>query len=152
MNVKTSVCCLFIGLVMLATDCRAQPIFVKETDTPIALHYAQILKDYAAFITSKLGGQESLVGATQVYFNRLGYRVVSIRIQHEMQPGINESWRAANTKLAVLPRIICTLSAGGSTVKLYDQGDDFILLQNNTGDSLANPGLYVAVGITHQWK
>ncbi len=152
MKVKTSVCCLFIGLIMLATDCHAQPVFVKETDTPIALHYAQILKDYGAFITPKLGGPESLVDATQAYFNRLGYRVVSIRIQHVPQPGVNESWRAANTKLAVLPRMICTLSATGATVQLYDQGDDFILLQTEMGDSSVKARLYVAIGITHQWK
>lgn len=137
---------------MLAADCHAQPVFVKETDTPIALHYAQILKDYVVFITPKLGERENLIESTQAYFGRLGYRVVSIHIHKVTSPKVDESWKIPNSKLAVLPRMICSLSAAGATVQLYDQGDDFILLQNYTGDSSVHPGLFVAVGMTHRWE
>jgi hypothetical protein len=137
---------------MLAVNCHAQPVFVKETDTPIALHYAHILKEYVTFILPKLGGRVNLVESTQAYFDRLGYRVVSIHIQKVTSPKVDESWKIPNAKLAVLPRMVCSQSAAGATIQLYDQGDDFILLQNYVGDLSVNPGLFIVVGITHRWE
>jgi hypothetical protein len=137
---------------MLPPVCYAQSLLVKETNTPIALHYERILKDYIAFITPKMDTKEDLIKISRGFLEKLGYRVVTISIEKTTEPKISESWKKPDSKLAVLPRMICYLSAKGATVQLYDQGDDYVLIQNHADKRSINPGLFVTVGITHQWK
>jgi len=55
MNVKTIAGSLFLMIAfMMSVHAYAQPTLVKETNTPIALHYANILKGYITFIKPNL--------------------------------------------------------------------------------------------------
>lgn len=152
MSMKTLASSLLIGISMLVANCYAQPAFVEETNTPIALHYAGILKEYVSFILPKLGSNENLLDTSKEYFNKMGYRVVTISIEKTTPPKTSASWKIPHSKLAVLPRMICYLSQSGATVQLHDQGDDYILLHNHTDNVSINPGLFISVGITHQWE
>jgi len=143
---------LLAVLVMFPAVCCAQPLLVKETNTPIALHYDRILKDYIAFIAPKLNTEENVIAVTKQYFENQSYRVIKISIAKTTEPKMSKSWKIANTKLAVLPRMICSLSESGATVQLSDQGDDYVLLKNHIDNVSINPGLFVTIGITHQWK
>jgi hypothetical protein len=148
--------CGAVGILLFAaiTGGRgyAQPPVVRETDTPIARHYAKILNDYSAFIKPNLGGKEDLEKLSHGYFDRLGYRLIAVSIRHTVEPKISKSWKIPGSKLAVLPRITCYVSANGSTVEFYDQGDDYIRIQNSIEGTPADPGLYLSIGITHRWK
>jgi hypothetical protein len=152
MNIKTLSFSVLLALMMFPVICRAQPLVVKETNTPIALHYEGILKDYLAFVTPKINTEENLIAITKKYFEKLKYRVVTISIEKTTEPKFSKSWKKPNSKLAVLPRMICYLSANGATLQLYDQGDDYILIKNHIDETSINPGLFVTVGITHQWQ
>ncbi|HOI74634.1 MAG TPA: hypothetical protein PLO63_10840 [Syntrophales bacterium] len=130
----------------------AQPLFVRESDTPIALHYARIMNDYIAFIEPKLAGKEDPATLSRAYFERLGYRLIAVSIRTTREPRVSRSWKIPGSKLAVLPRTTCYVSASGATVELYDQGDDYVRIQNFTDGAPGEPGLYVSIGITHRWK
>jgi hypothetical protein len=142
---------LFMFLIFICGTCQAQ---VTETNTPIAMHYADILKNYMAFIKPRLATKQDLVKISKDYFDSLGYRLITIRIESTVQPKMTKSWKIPNCKLAVLPRVTCYLSSNGSNVDLRDQGDDYILIQNFDYDGRisGDPGLSVSVGITHQWE
>jgi hypothetical protein len=152
MNIKTLSFSVLLALMMFPVICRAQPIVVKETNTPIALHYERILKDYIAFITPKINTKENLIAVSKKYFEKLMYRVVTISIEKTTEPKFSKSWKKPNSKLAVLPRMICYLSSDSATLQLYDQGDDYILIKNHMDDISITPGLFITVGITHQWE
>jgi len=130
----------------------AQPSLVRESDTPIALHYARIMNDYIAFIEPRLDAKEDPVTLSRAYFERLGYRLIAVSIRTTREPRVSRSWKTPGSKLAVLPRTTCYVSAAGATVELYDQGDDYVRIQNFTEGASANPGVYVSIGITHRWK
>lgn len=137
---------------MFPAVCWAQPLTVQETNTPVALHYERILKDYIAFVTPRVNTGEDLVEVSRAYFEKLGYRLVTVSIEKTREPKFSASWKRPGSKLAVLPRMTCRLSAEGATVQLYDQGDDYVLIRNHSDGVSINPGLYVTVGITHQWE
>jgi hypothetical protein len=151
---KTTAFSLFLCLIFMSGTCHAQIEGVKETNTPIALHYADILKNYIKFIKPKVATKEDLVKISKAYFDSLGYRLITIRIESAVQPKISKSWKIPNCKLAVLPRITCYLSSSGSNVELRDQGDDYVLIQNYDSQSgiSGDPGLSISVGITHEWE
>lgn len=150
---KIIACSLFvIILVTMGVSAHAQPLFVKETNTPIALHYANILKDYIAFIKPKLNTKDDLIEISKAYFEKLGYRVITISISTTIPPRIHQSWKIPHSKLAVLPRMICSVSNNESTIQLHDQGDDYVLIQNYVDQTSNDPGLFISVGLTHQWK
>ncbi|MFZ5570213.1 MAG: hypothetical protein ACOZF0_07405 [Thermodesulfobacteriota bacterium] len=152
MNLSRSIPCVLIGLILLARESPAQPMVVKETNTPIALHYGEILKGYLAFIQPKMDTDEELIEASKAYFNGMKFRLVKLSIEQAGRPGQSISWKIPHSKMAVLPRITCSLSPSGATVELYDQGDDYILLQHHTDKGAPRPGLFISVGITHGWK
>jgi hypothetical protein len=54
---------------------------------------------------------------------------------------VSRSWKIPGSKLAVLPRTTCYFSASGATVEMYDQGDDYVRIQNFT-DGHPRTGLY----------
>ncbi len=56
------------------------------------------------------------------------------------------------SKLAVLPRLTCWLSADSATVELYDQGDDYVLLRNRSVGISVDGDLFVSVGIAQHRK
>jgi hypothetical protein len=130
----------------------AQPVMIKESNTPIALHYAGILQDYIAFIKPKLHPKADLISITKTYFDSKDYRVVTISIHSDGPPKIDQSWKPPHTKLAVLPRMSCWVLPTESIVELYDQGDDYVMLHNHMGETESDPNLRVSVGITHMWK
>ncbi len=130
----------------------AQPPLVRESDTPIALHYARIMNDYIAFIEPRLAGKEDPATLSRAYFERLGYRLIAVSIRTTREPRVSRSWKIPGSKLAVLPRTTCYVSASGATVEMYDQGDDYVRIQNFTDGAPGEPGLYVSIGITHRWK
>jgi hypothetical protein len=152
MRRKTVSCIILVSFLLMPAVCLARQLFVEETDTPIALHYGGILKDYIAFIAPMLDTGGAVIEASRGYFERLGYRVVRISIEKTTTPKLSVSWKKPHTKLAVAPRMVCSLSAGGTTVRLHDQGDDYVLLQNHGDGTSIHPGLFVTVGITHQWE
>lgn len=151
-----STVCVAVSILSFATimggRVHAQPLTVRETDTPIARHYAKILDDYSAFIKPRLAGKGDLVKISLAYFDRLGYRLIAVSIRNTVEPKVSRTWKIPGVKLAVLPRITCFVSANGSTVEFYDQGDDYVRIQNFTDGSSGAPELYLSVGITHRWK
>lgn len=150
---KNIFCCVFLLIIFITcVNIYAQPGPVRETNTPIVLHYADILKDYIAFIKPHLDAKNDLVMLSKKYFDRLAYRVVKISITTTVPPKINQSWKLPHSKMAVLPRMVCYVNKDGAMVSLYDQGDDYVLIQNFTGQVSSDPGLFVSVGVTHQWK
>jgi hypothetical protein len=48
--------------------------------------------------------------------------------------------------------MICHVSKNESTIELHDQGDDYVLIQNYVDQTSIEPGLFISVGLTHQWK
>lgn len=149
---KTILYSLLLVFFALSTDVHSEMIIIKETNTPIALHYAGILQDYISFIKPKLHPKADLISITKDYFNSKGYRVVTISIHSTTSPKLNQSWKPPHTKLAVLPRMICRVLPNEATVELFDQGDEFVLIQNHTGQPSADTDLLVSIGITHMWK
>lgn len=145
--------CAFLFIIFITCiNVYAQPGSVRETNTPIALHYAGILKDYIAFIKPHLNAKNDLVMLSKEYFDQLTYRVVKISITTTVPPKINQSWKLPHSKMAVLPRMVCYVNKDGATVSLYDQGDDYVLIQNYIGQVSNDLGLFVSIGLTHQWK
>lgn len=143
---------LLLLAVFLGGGAHAQPPFVRETNTPIALHYAKILNDYMIFIEPRLGAKEDLVKISREYFDRLGYRLILVTVHSTVKPKVSKSWKIPGSKLAVLPRMTCYTGAAGPTVELHDQGDDYVRIQNFADGTASGPGVYVAVGITHRWE
>ena len=151
MKTITGILLLIIAVIM-SVPCHAQPTMVKETNTPIALHYASILKEYITFIKPNLDTRNDLIKISKEYFDTLGYRVVRISIRTDTPPNIHQSWKIPHSKLAVLPRMVCYVSDNESTIVLYDQGDDYILIQNFSDQKSNDPGLFISVGLTHRWQ
>jgi len=153
MNVKTIAGSLFLMIAfMMSVHAYAQPTLVKETNTPIALHYANILKGYITFIKPNLNTKNDLIKLSKEYFDQLGYRVVTISIEATLPPRIHQAWKKPHSKLAVLPRLTCYVSKNESTITLHDQGDDYVLIQNHAGQTSNDPGLFISVGLTHRWE
>lgn len=153
MNMKTIICSLslMIALIMSA-HVYAQPTSVRETNTPIALHYANILKGYITFIKPNINTKNDLIKLSKEYFDHLGYRVVTISIKSTIPPKIHQSWKIPHSKMAVLPRMVCYVNNNEAMISLYDQGDDYILIQNYTDQVSNDQGLFISVGLTHKWK
>src|SRR5512145_1164421 len=140
MLMKIKAIIFFLFAISLSGTGYAQPQFVRETNTPIALHYGNILKDYIAYIEPQLASNEDLVKISKLYFDKLGYRVILITIESTRAPKLTKSWKMPHTKLSVLPRMTCYLSEKDTTLELFDQGDDYIRIQNYTGRTAAKPG------------
>ncbi|OGP55650.1 MAG: hypothetical protein A2Y65_02740 [Deltaproteobacteria bacterium RBG_13_52_11] len=143
---------LLIIVLIMSVNCHAQLTVVKETNTPIALHYANILKEYITFIKPNLNNRNDLIKISKEYFDKLGYRVVTISVETTIPPKILQSWKIPHSKLAVLPRMICHVSKNESTIELYAQGDDYVLIQNYVDQTSIEPGLFISVGLTHRWQ
>ncbi len=150
---KNIFCGVFLFIIFITcVNVYAQPGSVRETNTPIALHYAGIFNNYIAFIKPHLNAKNDLVKLSKEYFDRLTYRVVKISITTTFPSKINQSWKLPHSKMAVLPRMVCYVNKNEATILINDQGDDYVLIQNYTGQTSSNPGLFISVGLTHRWK
>ncbi|MBS1238572.1 MAG: hypothetical protein H6R39_232 [Deltaproteobacteria bacterium] len=150
---KTIICFIFLMIAFtMSADVYAQPGSIRETNTPVALHYASILNEYIAFIKPNLNAKNDLIKLSKEYFGKLRYRIVTISITTTIPPKFHQSWKIPHSKMAVLPRMVCYINNNDATISLYDQGDDYVLIQNYTDQTSNDQALFISVGLTHQWK